>query len=67
MAVPIKAGSSFEPGVAFPLFETNAVSFFSYDVSRDGRFLVYTPGEAEAFAPSPITVVLNWQKIIDER
>ena len=39
MAVPVKLGPSFEPGVAVPLFETRVVGFFPYDVSPDGRFL----------------------------
>jgi hypothetical protein len=61
MAVPVKVGPPFEPGVAVPLFETRVVGFFPYDVSADGRFLLYTPSEAEAAAPSPVTIVLNWQ------
>jgi len=61
MAVSVKLGPPFEPGVAVPLFETRVVGFFPYDVSADGRFLLYTPSEAEAAAPSPVTIVLNWQ------
>jgi Tol biopolymer transport system component len=61
MAVPVKVGPPFEPGVALPLFETRVVGFFPYDVSADGRFLLYTPSEAEAAASSPVTIVLNWQ------
>ena len=61
MAVPVKLGPPFEPGVAVPLFETRVAGFFPYDVSPDGRFLLYTPSEAEAPASSPVTIVLNWQ------
>ena len=61
MAVPVKLGPPFEPGVAVPLFDTRVVGFHSYDVSPDGRFLLYTPSEAEAPASSPVTIVLNWQ------
>jgi Tol biopolymer transport system component len=61
MAVPMKIGTTLEPGVATPLFETNVVGFFSYDVSADGRFLLYTPGNIAAPAASPVTIVLNWQ------
>ena len=61
MAVPVKLGPPFEPGVAIPLFDTRVVGFHSYDVSPDGRFLLYTPSEAEAPASSPVTIVLNWQ------
>ena len=61
MAVPVKLGPPFEPGVAVPLFDTRVTGFFPYDVSPDGRFLLYTPTEAEAPASSPVTIVLNWQ------
>ena len=61
MAVPVKIGSTFEPGVAVPLFDTRGTSFFPYDVAADGRFLVNTIGEAPARTTSPVTVVLNWQ------
>jgi hypothetical protein len=30
----------------------------NYDVSHDGRFVMYVPPEG---ARSPITVILNWQ------
>jgi Tol biopolymer transport system component len=61
MAVPVKLGPPFEPGVAVPLFETRVVGFRPYDVGADGRFLLYTPTEAGAPASSPVTIVLNWQ------
>jgi hypothetical protein len=61
MAVPVKLGPPFEPGVAVPLFETRATGYFPYDVSPDGRFLLATPTESGAPASSPVTVVLNWQ------
>lgn len=61
MAVPVKLGPPFEPGVAVPLFDTRTVGFSPYDVSPDGRFLLSTVAEADAQASSPITIVLNWQ------
>jgi Tol biopolymer transport system component len=61
MAVPVKLGPPFEPGVAVPLFEARTVGFFPYDVSPDGRLLLNTPAESEATSSSPITIVLNWQ------
>jgi len=61
MAVPVKLGPPFEPGVAVPLFETRVVGFSPYDISAEGRFLFYTPSEADAPASSPVTIVLNWQ------
>jgi dipeptidyl aminopeptidase/acylaminoacyl peptidase len=61
MAVPVKSGPMFEPGIAVPLFETRVAGFFPYDVSADGRFLMNTVTEAATLSSSPITVVLNWQ------
>jgi Tol biopolymer transport system component len=60
MAVPVKIGQTFEPGVAVPLFETNSVSFFPYDVAADGRFLVNTVVESPSVAASGVTLLLNW-------
>lgn len=61
MAVPVKIGSTFEPGVAVALFDTNVTGFFPYDVSGDGRFLLNTISEAASPTASPVTVVLNWK------
>lgn len=64
MAVPIKAGAAFEAGIPQALFRTpiaqNQPNQFLYTPSPDGqKFLMRAPAGAEA--PSPITVVLNWQ------
>src|SRR5262245_17099488 len=59
MAVPIKGGPTFEPGVPIPLFETRVTGFMPYDVSPDGRFLINTL-PADATSRSSITVVVNW-------
>jgi hypothetical protein len=60
MAVPIKIGpSSFEPGVAVPLFDTRASGFFPYDVSADGRFLLQALADADPVSASPVTIALN--------
>ena len=61
MAVPVTLGPPFQPGVAVPLFDTRVAGFHSYDVSPDGRFLLYSPTETEAPASSPVTIVVNWQ------
>jgi serine/threonine protein kinase len=60
MAVPVKAGSTFEPGLAVPLFETRVASFFPYEVAADGKFLINMPIEAPLATASPVTMVLNW-------
>jgi len=63
MAVPVKAGASFEAGVPAPLFELGT-SFgtgfrYQYDVTSDGqRFFVIRAAETKE--AHPITVVLNW-------
>jgi hypothetical protein len=59
MAAPVKLGSTFEVGVPTPLFETDPVGFYPYDVAPDGRFLILTPAAGAATA-SPVTVILNW-------
>lgn len=61
MAVPVKLGPPFEPGVAVPLFDTRTFGFFPYDVGPDGRFLLSTVAEADSQVSSPVTIVLNWQ------
>jgi hypothetical protein len=61
MAVPVKStATTFEAGVAVPLFDTHTRGYTPYDVAADGRFLINTAmGDASANS-SPITVVLNW-------
>jgi len=71
MAVDVKAGSTFEPGVPRLLFEKSYTGDAAnrdqvsrsgggiFDVSRDGqRFLI--PILVEERSREPITVVLNW-------
>jgi eukaryotic-like serine/threonine-protein kinase len=61
MAVPVKSSATtFEPGVAIPLFETHVTSFVPYDIAPDGRFLLNAVLQDAAANTSPITVVLNW-------
>ena len=59
MAVPIKGGPTFEPGVPTPLFNTRVTGFMPFDVAPDGRFLINTM-PADATSRSSITVVINW-------
>jgi len=61
MAVEIKAGSQFTPGVPRPLFDTVGLGtgdYGLYDVSPDGRFLMNV--SAVQSSTVPMTVVLNW-------
>ena len=57
MAVEVKAGSKFEPGVPHTLFDTRDVGDW-FDVGKDGRFLI--PSLGEQAAGVPMTVVVNW-------
>ena len=64
MAVPVKTGSSFDPGTPMVLFQANPREMlatseqFSYEASQDGqRFLVNTHLKT---AMTPLSVVLNW-------
>ena len=60
MAVPIKSGSTVEPGTPQALFSVPRIT--SYAPSRDGqRFLVNVPAGGEVSAVSPVTVITNWQ------
>jgi eukaryotic-like serine/threonine-protein kinase len=63
MAVPITPGSQFQFGLPRPLFDVRlAITTASFDVSRDGRFLlpvlVANPGSGL------MNVVLNWSRTL---
>ena len=59
------SNTTFETTSPVPLFQTRMVGGpgqilkHQYAVSRDGRFLINEP--AEGSAPTPITLILNWQ------
>jgi len=59
MAVDVRngAGNKFDYGLAKPLFDFPNGTF-SFDVSRDGRFLI--PAPVEQTSGAPITMVVNW-------
>ena len=61
MAVPVTVDPTFEPGLPVPLFPTQATTFFPYDVTPDGRFLINTLGGSEPETVPPVTVALNWR------
>jgi len=65
MAVPVKAGATFEFGAPAVLFQArarapvSAEEIFAYDVSPDGqRFLINV--NLEQPSPLPLNIVLNW-------
>lgn len=64
MAVPVKSGDQFQPGIPQPLFDVRlGQTNPSYDVSADGRFLIATPIEQQAVT-TPLRVVLNWPAML---
>ena len=66
MAVPVKTGATFEPGLPVPLFDVGVLTgFFPYVVTRDGRFLMHTLADGIGAAAPPMTVVLNWRSALD--
>jgi eukaryotic-like serine/threonine-protein kinase len=63
MAVEVKVGTTFQPGLPRALFQTRVIGLCDelnhYAVSKDGqRFLVNTV--VEESTSNPLTVVLNW-------
>jgi eukaryotic-like serine/threonine-protein kinase len=63
MAVSIRSGKTFEPGIPVALFQTRVTGLTDvrthYQVSRDGqRFLVNTTGPADRGAA--VQLVVNW-------
>jgi Tol biopolymer transport system component len=62
MAVEIKAGSTFEPGVPSLLFDVataRALPNTPYDIAADGQRFLFISGRVDA-SPSSLAVVLNW-------
>ena len=71
MAVPVKAGSSFEAGPLITLFQTHlrqpitSIDVFSYDVTADGqRFLINTRVDEPNAAP--LSIILNWSSEMEK-
>ncbi len=63
MAVPITPGSQFQFGLPRPLFDVRlAITTASFDVSRDGRFLL--PVLAANPASGLMNVVVNWSRTL---
>jgi Tol biopolymer transport system component len=61
MAANVKeTGANFDADVPKPLFDTRMtdVADVSFDVSKDGRFLI--PAEVKESGNSPINVVIKW-------
>jgi hypothetical protein len=67
MAVDIKPGPQSQFGVPKPVFAVNLyiAPNASFEVSRDGRFLL--PALVEHEASAPMTVVLNWPELFKKK
>jgi hypothetical protein len=66
MAVQITPGTQFHFGVPKALFEVRIATFnTSFEVNRDGRFLL--PALVEQQTATPMRVVLNWPEILKRR
>jgi Tol biopolymer transport system component len=67
MTVTIKPGAQFQfdpPKAVFPV-NLSIVPNASFEVSKDGHFLL--PALAEQSASSPMTVVLNWPELLKKK
>ena len=60
MAVPVKLGATFQPGVPKALFPMpmNSDARWTYAISNDGRRFLKNKASGEM---NRITVVLNWE------
>jgi hypothetical protein len=64
MAVEVKTGGTFQPGIPEALFDLSAVkmglgSYLGYDVTADGQRFLFVSQIAEP-AASSLAVVVNW-------
>ncbi len=62
MAVEIKIGSTFEPGVPKLLFDVataRTLATSAYDVSTDGQRFLFISGQLDT-NPSSLAVIVNW-------
>ena len=59
MSVPVRSGTTFEPGVPKRLFKVRVAGYAPYDVAPDGRFLVNAIPDAPV--RSTLVVMVDWQ------
>jgi dipeptidyl aminopeptidase/acylaminoacyl peptidase len=63
IAVPVKTGRTFVPGLAVPVFDTGMPPYWYfarnlYDLASDGTYLLMAPVEDDR--SMPFTIVLDW-------
>jgi hypothetical protein len=61
------SGSTLQPGTPEPLFELNPVGFTPYGLTPDGRFLLSTVADQAGEQSVPITIVLNWRRLLERK
>ena len=62
MAVAIRPGIKFDYGAPQPLFPVQIAPTASFDVAKDGRFLIPVP--VQGGVPSPLNVIVNWTALL---
>jgi serine/threonine-protein kinase len=76
MRVPVGTGATWSPGTPDVVFDArpyflvnNLHPFFTYDVAKDGRFLMLKPaaGSKTQDATANLVVVLNWFTELQQR
>jgi Tol biopolymer transport system component len=61
----VVSGSTLQPGSPEALFDVNPIGFTPYDVMPDGRFLVSSVADSAVQQSVPITIVLNWRRLLE--
>lgn len=63
MAVDVTTDKSFQAGVPVRLFDSGfALAQFAYDsMTADGKRFIFPLTQGATVAPSPFTVLMNWQ------
>jgi Tol biopolymer transport system component len=61
----VGSGATLQPGPPEPLFKVNPVGFTPYDLTPDGRFLVSSVASEDGQQSVPMTIVLNWQRLLE--
>jgi Tol biopolymer transport system component len=61
----VVSGPTLQPGSPEALFEVNPIGFTPYDVMPDGRFLVSSVADSAVQQSVPITIVLNWRRLLE--
>jgi Tol biopolymer transport system component len=61
-AVTVKPGIKFDYGAPQPLFPVHIAAFASFDIAKDGRFLIPVP--VQSGVPATMNVIVNWATLL---